>query len=115
MGAVTITVTGCDSASNSSRTGPKGRQTSNATSVTSRPSAVGHRPTVSVNRAGVAAMTLTLQAAGVTQAARWAQRIEQGRPYPADDTAFAALREKLARYEPSPTTLARITGVLRVP
>jgi len=59
LGAATFALVGCNSASNSSGARPKGRQTSNATSVTSRPSAVGHRPTVSVNRAGVASMTLT--------------------------------------------------------
>jgi len=110
-----VVVAACESASNSTGTGPKGRQTSNVTSVTSRPSAVGHETKVSANHAGVAAMTLTFQATGVSDARRWARRVEQQRPYPESDPSFAALRARLAPFHPSAATMERIVSALELP
>jgi hypothetical protein len=112
VGALTVATVGCQSASGT-RNGPKGRQTSDATSVTSRPSAVGHRPTVSPNRDSTAAMTQTFQANGVSDAPTWAKRIAAHRPYPTGDPTFAVLRQRLAPYHPSPATLNLIVSLLK--
>jgi hypothetical protein len=60
-------------------------------------------------------MTLTFQAAGVSDARRWARRVERHRPYPTSDSSFAVLRQRLAVYHPTPSTLDRIVGRLRLP
>jgi DNA uptake protein ComE-like DNA-binding protein len=55
---------------------------------------------VNANTASVAELTSALDAAGVSNAARWAKEVEEYRPYPTNDPTFAKLKQNLAKYNP---------------
>jgi hypothetical protein len=64
------------------------------------------------NSATVDEMTRAFETAGIQNANRWAREVEEYRPYPTNDASFAKLRGELAKYNPSPDTLARILATL---
>jgi hypothetical protein len=49
----------------------------------------------------------------VPNAERWAREVEEDRPYPADDPTLQHLQDNLAKYNPSPATLAAILSALQ--
>lgn len=69
--------------------------------------------TVSANDATKADIAAALEAAGVANAARWADEVVEYRPY--DDAAegFPHLREELQKYNPPAGTIDQIVAVLR--
>jgi len=67
---------------------------------------------VNANTATIAQLTEAFQAAGISNAARWAREVDEYRPYPTDDPSFAKLRSELAKYNPSPDVLQRILATL---
>jgi hypothetical protein len=67
---------------------------------------------VNVNTASVAELQQAFQAAGIPNAARWAQEVNEYRPYPTDDPSFAKLRGELAKYNPSPDVVDKIISTL---
>ncbi len=67
---------------------------------------------VSANTASAAEIQKALEAAGVTNAARWTKEVMEYRPYAADDVNLSALKKELAKYNPSPETLAAILSAL---
>jgi hypothetical protein len=69
---------------------------------------------VNANTASVAEIQEALQAAGVTNAARWAREVEEYRPYPTNDPSFAKLRQELAKYNPGPGVVDQIIAVLEL-
>ncbi len=68
---------------------------------------------VSANTASAAEIQSALEAAGVTNAARWTREVMEYRPYAADDVNLAALKKELTKYNPSPETLAAILSALK--
>lgn len=67
---------------------------------------------VSANSASEEQLAAAFTAAGVQNAAKWADEVVEYRPYPADDTTFAKLRGELAKYNPAPDQLEKIIGAL---
>ncbi|HEX3623002.1 MAG TPA: hypothetical protein VHT97_11865 [Acidimicrobiales bacterium] len=68
--------------------------------------------TVSANNASQADIQKALEAAGVSNAARWAVEVVEYRPYPTNDPTFAKLRQNLAKYNPAPGLVDQIISAL---
>ena len=64
------------------------------------------------NTASRADLTAAIQAAGVSNAARWAMEVEEYRPYPTNDPNMAKLRQNLAKYNPGPGVVDGIISAL---
>lgn len=64
------------------------------------------------NNATADELIAALEANGVTNAEKWADEIEEYRPYPTDDPTFAKLRDELSKYNPDPATLEAIVASL---
>jgi hypothetical protein len=58
-------------------------------------------------------MTAAFQTAGIANAQRWAQEVEEYRPYPANDPNFAKLRQNLAKYNPAPGVVDALIATLQ--
>jgi DNA uptake protein ComE-like DNA-binding protein len=67
---------------------------------------------VNANTASVAELQRAFEAAGISNAARWAREVEEYRPYPTDDPSFAKLRQELAKYNPGPGVVDQIVATL---
>jgi hypothetical protein len=67
---------------------------------------------VSANNASIAELQQVFEAAGVSNAARWAREVDEYRPYDTSDTSFAKLRRELAKYNPSPEVVEKIVSTL---
>ena len=67
---------------------------------------------VNANTASVAELQRAFEAAGISNAARWAREVEEYRPYPTDDPSFAKLRRELAKYNPGPGVVDQIVATL---
>lgn len=84
-----------------------------ATTVTTGAAAAAGAVTkVDANKASVAELQAAFEAAGISNAAKWAREVEEYRPYPTDDPSFAKLRFELAKYNPSPEVLTKILATL---
>lgn len=88
---------------------PTATATSSATAGAASTS--GALQKVNANTATVAQIQAALEAAGVSNASRWAREVEEYRPYPADPT-WARLRQELAKYNPGPGVVDQIISVL---
>jgi len=58
-------------------------------------------------------MEAAFNAAGITNAEKWAREVEEHRPYESTDPSLAKLQKNLAKYNPSAETLAKILVVLK--
>jgi DNA uptake protein ComE-like DNA-binding protein len=67
---------------------------------------------VNANTASVAELQRAFEAAGISNAARWAREVEEYRPYPTDDPSFGKLRRELAKYNPGPGVVDQIVAML---
>lgn len=67
---------------------------------------------VSANTASVDEIAAALEAAGVSNAERWAEEVVEYRPYPADDPDLTKLRDNLAKYNPGEETTDAIVSAL---
>ena len=90
---------------------------STSTSTTTAPSAATTTAAPAVakvpaNSATRAQMTAAFEAAGISNAARWAVEVEEYRPYPTTDPTFAKLRQNLAKYNPGPGVVDAIISTL---
>ena len=112
--ALTLGAVGCggssDSASSDASTTTAASSSAAGASTTAGP---GTTTKVSANDASKAEITSALDAAGVPNAARWANEIEEYRPYPADDPSFTELRAELEKYNPGAGTIDQIVAVLQ--
>ncbi|HJV08792.1 MAG TPA: hypothetical protein VJ653_03900 [Acidimicrobiales bacterium] len=57
---------------------------------------------VNANTATRAQLAAAFEAAGISNASRWAVEVEEYRPYPTNDPNMAKLRQNLAKYNPGP-------------
>ncbi len=71
--------------------------------------------TLSANNASEDELAAAFEAAGISNAAKWAHEVVEYRPYPADDTEFKKLRAELAKYNPGPGVVDAIVGQLHLP
>lgn len=64
------------------------------------------------NTASQAEIQKALEAAGVSNAARWAGEVVEYRPYPTNDPTLAKLRQNLVKYNPGPGVVDGIVSAL---
>ena len=81
-----------------------------ATAATAAPAAAAGK--VSANDATEDELVAVMEAAGIDNAAKWADEIIEYRPYAADDTSLETLRGELAKYNASPETIDQILALL---
>ena len=77
--------------------------------VTNPPAQAGGK--VNINDASVPELEAAFKAAGVSNARRWAQEVDEYRPY-ATDPSFAKLRQELGKYNIDPKVLELIISLL---
>jgi DNA uptake protein ComE-like DNA-binding protein len=88
-------------------------QTNTTTSTASSASnGSGQTGKVSANTASASEITAALEAAGVSNAARWTREVMEYRPYAANDTGLTSLRQNLAKYNPGEDTITKIISAL---
>jgi hypothetical protein len=93
--------------------GDSGSQDGAATATTvTTGTAAGAVTKVDANKASVAELQAAFEAAGISNAAKWAREVEEYRPYPTNDPSFAKLRSELAKYNPSPEVVTKIVATL---
>ena len=68
---------------------------------------------VNANTASVDELQAAFEAAGISNANRWAREVAEYRPYPADPT-WVQLRQELSKYNIAPAVLEQIIAVLEV-
>jgi len=68
---------------------------------------------VNANTATVEELQAAFEAAGISNADRWAREVAEYRPYPSDPT-WAQLRQELGKYNIDPAVLEQIIAVLDV-
>lgn len=87
---------------------------SSASPATADPSSGSADTTrVNANTASVEELQAAFEAAGISNADRWAREVDEYRPYPADPT-WAQLRQELSKYNIAPDVLEKIIGLLEV-
>ena len=111
--ALLVTACGTSSATTSDDTtaapaSPSATATDSATAQTSATA------TVDANHASADELVAAFEAAGVSNAERWADEVEEYRPYPTDDPELTTLQQELQKYNPGDQTLQRILSVLTV-
>lgn len=67
---------------------------------------------VSANNATEEELIAAFEAAGIANAAKWADEVVEYRPYPTDDPNFTMLREELAKYNPEAGVIDQIIANL---
>ena len=70
---------------------------------------------VSANNASRDDLAAAFDYARIGNAGKWAREVEEYRPYPDDDPAFAKLRGELAKYNPAPGIVDQIIAQLVLP
>jgi hypothetical protein len=93
-------------------TGSSAAAPSATASATSSSSAAVAGQKVNANTASLAELQQAFEAAGISNAARWAREVEEYRPSPTNDPSFAKLRQELAKYNPAPGVVDRIVSTL---
>jgi len=114
-----LSVAACSGAAGSSSATPTDAATSAAPTATA--SAGGSAATssqaatsrVNANTATVEELQAAFEAAGISNADRWAREVAEYRPY-ANDPSWAQLRQELGKYNIDPTVLEQIIAVLEV-
>ncbi len=109
--ALAVGPVACGGSSDSTSSGPT---TTAAADGASTPA--GSDPStaeVSANDASKDEITAALEAAGVTNADRWADEVTEYRPYPADDPDLTKLQDELQKYNPGQETIDQIVGALQ--
>ena len=128
---LTIAVlTACSSDTQSTRTSPS--DVVSAPAVSPGPSATGTQRSavqvagmassgatsgtrLSANNASRSELAEAFEAAGISNASKWAREVEEYRPYDENDTDYSKLRGELAKYNPAPGVVDSIIELLELP
>ena len=70
---------------------------------------------LSANHASIAELSAAFEAAGISNARRWAREVDEYRPYDITDTGYSKLRGELAKYNPAPGRGGAIIAELELP
>lgn len=70
---------------------------------------------LSANNASRSELAAGFEAAGISNASKWAREVEEYRPYADDDTDYTKLRGELAKYNPAPGVIDSIIELLELP
>ena len=83
--------------------------TATTVAATDPPAQAGGK--VNINEASIPELEAAFKAEGVSNARRWAQEVDEYRPY-ATDPSFAKLRQELGKYNIDPKVLELIISIL---
>jgi hypothetical protein len=121
-GALALTACGSDDGGSDETTATTGAPaateapaaTDAAATTTDTPAATNAAATgtVDANNATIAELQAAFEAAGISNADKWAREVDEYRPY--SDPTFADLREELAKYGPTEETVDAIIAVLSI-
>jgi hypothetical protein len=67
---------------------------------------------VNANTATRDELTAAFEAAGISNASRWALEVTEYRPYPTNDPTLAKLRQNLVKYNPGPGVVDALVATL---
>ncbi len=70
---------------------------------------------LSANSASRSELAAAFEAAGISNASKWAREVEEYRPYAEDDINYSKLRGELAKYNPAPGVVDSIIALLELP
>ena len=70
---------------------------------------------LSANSASRLELAAAFEAAGISNASKWAREVEEYRPYAVDDAEYSKLRGELAKYNPAPGVVDSIIALLELP
>ena len=70
---------------------------------------------LSANNASRSELAAAFEAAGISNASKWAREVEEYRPYAEDDADYSKLRGELAKYNPAPGVVDSIIALLELP
>jgi DNA uptake protein ComE-like DNA-binding protein len=111
--ALAVTLTGCGASSPASGTTSSPAPTVAAsTASSSAASAQAIKAKVSANTASAEEIQAALEAAGVSNADRWAREVVEYRPYDSNDPDLTSLRQNLKKYNPGEETVNKIVSAL---
>jgi hypothetical protein len=114
-----LTVAACSggggSASSPAATGAIGTPAaSSSAQVTTAPSSTSAATgSINANTASIAELQAAFEAAGISNADRWAREVAEYRPYPADPS-WTQLRQEMSKYNIASDVLEKIIGLLEV-
>ena len=115
--AIAITFAACSGADAASppvaTPGAVASASTTASSVPSSAVAAAAATKLNVNTASVAELQAAFEAAGISNADRWAREVAEYRPYASDPT-WAQLRQELGKYNIDPVVLEQIIALLEV-
>ena len=106
--AAVLGIAGCGGGGGDSSSGSEATTTSSSSGSAGTPTGTK----ADANKASVDELTAAFTAAGVPNAGKWAREVEEYRPYPTNDSTFAKLRQKLAKYNPAAEDVEKIVGAL---
>ena len=86
--------------------------TAATTATTATTASTSASTKANANTASQAEIQRALEAAGVSNAARWAGEVVEYRPYPTNDPTLAKLRQNLVKYNPGPGVVDGIVSAL---
>ena len=93
-----------------------GAATTRAATATTSPAATAATSTaggkINANTASQAELQAGFEAAGISNAAKWAREVTEYRPYRATDANWSKLRQELAKYGPSIDLVDKIIATL---
>lgn len=108
FGALLFTATSCGSDGTAASQDSPSKDSVAASSTLA---AVPTGAAVNINVASTSELETAFKSAGVTNPRRWAQEVDEYRPYPTDPE-FAKLREELGKYNIDPAVLELIISTL---
>ena len=114
-----LSVAACSGAGGSPSAAPTDAATSAAPTATASAGASAAASSqaatsrVNANTASVEELQAAFEAAGISNADRWAREVAEYRPY-AHDPTWAQLRQELGKYNIAPDVLEQIIAVLEV-
>lgn len=113
-----LTVAACSAAAGSLTAAPTGATSAAPTATASAgasaaASSEAATSRVNANTASVEELQAAFEAAGISNADRWAREVAEYRPY-ANDPTWAQLRQELGKYNIAPDVLEQIIAVLEV-
>lgn len=118
-GSMLLAACGGDSTPTTAPSTPRATSTASATSTSSATSTASATDTaagrVSANNASVEELTAAFEAAGISNAGKWANEVEEYRPYDESDPNMSKLRDELAKYNPADGVVDAIVNTLSLP
>ncbi len=110
--AMILLLAGCASSAAGEPSGASGGAAGATSAAAPRPAPAGCTSSkVSANVASIEVLAAAFESAGIPNAQRWAEEVDEYRPYP-DDPTWAKLDKELGKYNIDPAVYAAIVSCL---